>query len=102
MKSLYEKWFVKQDKEVRVQVAIALNKVMVGNTSKYKFVRDGVYEIKIHFGKGVRIYYIKETNTLYLLVGGGADKKRQAEDIKKAVEMRKYIEKSEITYRKRK
>ncbi|GHT51516.1 hypothetical protein AGMMS49990_05950 [Endomicrobiia bacterium] len=88
---LYEKWFVSQSREVRVYIAIALNKVKLGNTSKCEYVRDGIYEIKIHFGKGVRVYYIKETNTLYRLIWGGADKKGQPADIKKALAIKQYI-----------
>ncbi|GHT63174.1 hypothetical protein AGMMS49531_11450 [Endomicrobiia bacterium] len=41
--ALYEKWFVSQSKEVRVYIAIALNKVKLGNTSKCEYVRDGIY-----------------------------------------------------------
>jgi len=45
-----------------------------------KSVRRGVYELKIDFGPGYRVYCGKEGETLVILLGGGT-KKRQATDI---------------------
>jgi putative addiction module killer protein len=51
-----------------------------GNFSNSKDVGDGVYEYRIDFGPGYRIYFGKDGETVVMLPGGGA-KKRQNEDI---------------------
>jgi hypothetical protein len=49
-------------------------------------VGEGVFEYKIHFGPGYRIYFGQVGQELVILVGGGS-KKQQSHDIKKAKEL---------------
>jgi putative addiction module killer protein len=42
-----------------------------GNFSSVKGVETGVYESRIDFGPGYRIYFGKEGATIVLLLGGG-------------------------------
>ena len=44
----------------------------------------GVYECKINFGPGYRVYFGKDGETLIILLGGGS-KKRQNADIAAAL-----------------
>ena len=60
------------------KVTIALTRMEQGNFSKV-----GVYEYKIDFGPGYRIYFGGDGETLVILLGGGT-KKRQNKDIKAA------------------
>jgi putative addiction module killer protein len=53
--------------------------------------RDGVYELKIDFGPGFRVYYAKIGKTVLLLLCGG-DKSSQNRDIEKAVKYLKDFE----------
>jgi putative addiction module killer protein len=48
-------------------------------------VGGGVYERKIDFGPGYRVYFGMDGETLVMLVGGGT-KKRQVQDIAPAGE----------------
>jgi putative component of toxin-antitoxin plasmid stabilization module len=52
--------------------------------SNAKGVGAGVYEYRIDFGPGYRIYFGKDGERLLILVGGGT-KKRQQEDIATAL-----------------
>ena len=54
-----------------------------GNLSNVKGVGSGVFENKINFGPGYRVYFGKDGETLIILVGGGT-KKRQSKDIETA------------------
>jgi putative addiction module killer protein len=54
-----------------------------GNLSKTKSVGSGVFEYKIDFGPGYRIYFGRDGDTLIILLGGGT-KKRQNNDIQTA------------------
>ncbi|MDR0822864.1 MAG: hypothetical protein LBN20_03675 [Endomicrobium sp.] len=89
--NIFDKWRDKQNKEVRGEITDAIDEVKQGNTSHCKYERGGISEIKIHFGQGIRLYYIKESEILYRLVWGGTDKKRQTADIEKAITIRKFI-----------
>jgi putative addiction module killer protein len=51
-------------------------------------VGDGVLEMRIHHGKGYRLYFkVKEDQIILLLIGG--DKSTQEKDIKKAIQLSK-------------
>jgi len=82
-KSPFEKWFERLDSIASAKVATALYRMEQGNLSNVKSVGKGVFEYKIDFGPGYRIYFGKAGNELIILLCGGS-KKTQSEDIKKA------------------
>ncbi len=66
-------------------MTMALTRMEQGNFSNVKGVGSGVYECKIAFGPGYRIYFGKDSENLVILIGGGT-KKRQQRDIAVAQE----------------
>jgi putative addiction module killer protein len=67
----------------RAHITNRLNRIIAGNYGDYKSVGDGVYELKIHFGPGYRVYFSEQENTILVLLLGGS-KRTQSKDIKKA------------------
>ena len=63
----------------------SIPRVELGNFSNANSVGAGVYECKINFGPGYRVYFGKEGEEIVILLGGGT-KQRQQIDIKRAVE----------------
>ena len=63
----------------------ALYRIGLRNFSNAKSVGAGVYECKINFGPGYRVYFRKEGEQIVILLGGGT-KQRQQNDIKVALE----------------
>jgi len=59
---------------------------MPGNLGDHKDVGGGVWEARLDFGPGYRVYFGKSGRELILLVAGG-DKKTQKKDIKRAKEL---------------
>jgi putative addiction module killer protein len=55
-----------------------------GNFSAAKSVGAGVFEFRLDFGPGYRIYFGKDGEKIVILVGGGT-KKRQRNDIAAAL-----------------
>lgn len=55
-----------------------------GNFSNVKGVGGGVFECRIDFGPGYRIYFGKDGNEVVILLGGGT-KKRQQHDVANAL-----------------
>lgn len=73
-----------RDIKGRAKVRVRLDRARLGNLGDYKQVESGVYEMRIDFGPGYRVYFAKEGNCLLLLLIGG-DKRTQRMDIKTAV-----------------
>jgi putative addiction module killer protein len=72
-----------KDITARQKVRIRLDRVRLGNLGKNRSVGEGVYELKIDYGPGYRVYYGLDKKTVVLLLLGG-DKSSQKKDITKA------------------
>lgn len=83
-KSPFSHWFQGLDAMAAAKVATALYRLEQGNFSRVESVGAGVYECKINFGPGYRIYFGKDGDRLIILLGGGS-KKRQRADIAAAL-----------------
>lgn len=81
----FAEWLESIDAPAAAKVIIALARMEQGNFSKVKGVGCGVFEYKIDFGPGYRIYFGKDGDHLVILIGGGT-KKRQQQDILAAQE----------------
>lgn len=79
-KSPYAKWFDRLNVAAAVKVTTAVHRMEQGNFSNVKGVGAGVYEYRIDFGPGYRIYFGKDGDRLVILLAGGT-KKRQDADI---------------------
>lgn len=62
----------------------ALTRLAIGNFSNAKGVGSGVFEFRVDFGPGYRVYFGKDGERLVILLGGGT-KKRQQHDIETAL-----------------
>lgn len=67
----FTEWFFSiQDTRVRQRIQARLTSVTTGNLGDHKFVGDGVWELRLNFGAGYRIYFGKVDNTIILLLCG--------------------------------
>jgi putative addiction module killer protein len=79
----FERWFEELDGGARARISVALDRLERGNFSAVKGVGAGVFELRMDFGPGYRIYFGKDGDRIVILLGGGT-KKRQQNDIDKA------------------
>jgi len=73
-------WFADLDIHAAARVTTALTRIEQGNFSNVKGVGEGVFECKIDFGPGYRVYFGKDGDRVVVLVGGGS-KRTQSTDI---------------------
>jgi putative addiction module killer protein len=90
--AVYRVWYRGlTDIKARVRIDLRLNAVQKGTFGDQRSVGDGVFELRIDYGPGYRIYYkIANTEIVVLLCGG--DKRTQDEDIAKAKDIVKELE----------
>ncbi len=81
----YAAWFNGLNAQAAVKVAVAVTRLGQGNLSTVKGVGAGVYECRVNFGPGFRVYFGKDGERLVILLGGGS-KKGQQEDINDATD----------------
>lgn len=81
----YLDW-LKQLRDSRAKVAVVrrVARIESGNFGDHKFCRDGVWELRVDMGSGLRVYYGLSGHQVVLLLCGG-DKRTQAQDIDRAV-----------------
>jgi putative addiction module killer protein len=80
----FRKWRIRlKDQRIRALIASRLDRLAFGNTGDVKPVGQGISELRIDYGPGYRVYYMKRGNTIVILLCGG-DKSTQANDIKTA------------------
>jgi putative addiction module killer protein len=76
-KSPFARWFEDLNAEAAAKVTTALYRLAQGNFSNVKGVGGGVFEYRIDFGPGYRIYFGKEGDTVVILLGGSTKKRQQ-------------------------
>ena len=86
---LFDKWLAKlKNGEARSKVTDHIYRMMNGNLGNTKSVGNGIFEKKINYAGGYRLYYFfKLENQIILLCGG--DKSTQQKDIDKAKQIKK-------------
>lgn len=80
----FTEWFESiQNRETQDRIQKRLDRFMLGNFGDCRTVGGGVFELRIHFGAGCRVYFGEVDNTIVLLLCGG-DKSSQTRDIERA------------------
>ncbi|MDT4291778.1 type II toxin-antitoxin system RelE/ParE family toxin [Methylomonas sp. MO1] len=72
------------DRQAKARVLTRVQRMAAGNLGDCKPIQDGLWELRIDYGPGYRVYYAQAGAKLLLLLIGG-DKRKQQGDIDKAV-----------------
>jgi putative addiction module killer protein len=83
--SPFAEWFNDLDAVTAARVDRYIRRLEAGNFGAAKSLRDGVFELRLDFGAGYRVYFGREGRAIIILLGGGS-KRRQDADIAAAVE----------------
>lgn len=82
----FDEWFNSlRDTNAQVKIDARLTRVRDGNLGDCRSVGEGVYELRINYGPGYRVYFGQVGAIVVLLLCGG-DKSTQQRDIRTAKE----------------
>jgi len=85
-KDVFDDWLCElPDNRTQAKVAARINRLAAGNFGDCKALGRGLYELRIDWGPGIRVYYAMIGHACVLLLCGG-DKRTQTPDIAKARE----------------
>jgi putative addiction module killer protein len=87
----YVTWFDRlRDNMAKTRILLRIRRVSLGNFGDVKPVGEGVSELRVDYGAGYRVYFVRKGETLVVLLGGG-DKRSQPHDIQKAIALSKVV-----------
>lgn len=83
-KEPFTEWMLDLDEVTRNRILARILRIQTGNFGDYKFLDEGIFELRLFFGSGYRVYFGKEeeTETIIILLCGG-NKGTQRKDIEK-------------------
>ena len=82
----YEEWVNSyRNRKTRAIIRERVNRLHLGNFGDYKRLTADLYELRIHYGPGYRVYFGMVDRIIVILLCGGS-KKTQRRDIERAKE----------------
>ena len=72
------------------RIDIRILRLSLGNMGDVKSLGEGLSELRVDYGPGYRLYFVRRGERIVILLSGG-DKKRQTADIARARQMLKEL-----------
>jgi putative addiction module killer protein len=83
----FDRWLASlKDARARARIAIRIDRLAHGNAGDAKPVGAGISELRIDYGPGYRVYFMQRGQAVVVLLNGG-DKRSQASEIRRAMEI---------------
>lgn len=87
----FANWFIRlRDQRAKARIMQRIDRLALGNPGDFKLLGDGVCELRIDYGPGYRVYYVRSGDIVFVLLCGG-DKRTQDKDIKEAKALAKAL-----------
>ena len=89
---VFADWFNSlRDRRAKARIQARIDRLELGHFGDVAPVGEGVSELRIFYGPGYRVYFVKRGSVVVILLSGGA-KSTQDSDIVKAKEIAKQLE----------
>ncbi len=75
-----------KDKRAQVRIAARLRQAEAGSLGDWQPVEGEVSELRVHFGPGYRLYFVRRGRVIVVLLNAG-DKSTQKRDIRRALKL---------------
>lgn len=80
----YRRWYTRiKDEKTRAIITSRIERLQLGNPGDFKRLNKDLYELRIDYGPGYRIYFGVFHSNIVILLGGGI-KRTQQRDITRA------------------
>ncbi len=87
----YADWFKRlRDDGAKTRTMLRIRRLSLGLFGDAKAVGAGVSELRLDYGPGYRVYFIRKGESVIILLAGG-DKRSQVRDIQRAIALAKTI-----------
>ena len=87
MTAVYARWFDQlRDRQAQYRINQRIRRLLLGNEGDVRPVGRGVSELRVNYGPGYRVYYMRSGRAVIILLAGG-DKDSQSRDIPRAIEL---------------
>ncbi len=84
---IFARWLANlRDDRARARINARIRRLSIGTPGDTRSVGGGVSELRIDYGPGYRVYFVRRGETLVILVSGG-DKRTQDHDIAMAIKL---------------
>jgi len=84
---VFAAWFAGlRDRRAKARVLVRIDRLSMGNPGDVRPVGEGVSELRIDYGPGYRVYFIRRGEEVFVLLAGG-DKSSQTRDIATALRL---------------
>lgn len=88
----FAKWFKSlKDRRAKARIQARIDRLGMGHFGDVAPVGEGVSELRIFYGPGYRVYFVRRKSVVVILLSGG-DKSSQTGDIAKAKEIASQLE----------
>jgi putative addiction module killer protein len=77
-----------KDKRAMARIQMRIDRMALGNPGDVKPIREGLSEMRIDYGPGYRVYFLRRGSVCVVLLAGG-DKPSQDADIERAIAIAK-------------
>lgn len=75
-----------KDKRARVRIAARLRQAEAGSLGDWQPVEGEVSEMRVHFGPGYRLYFVRRGRVIVVILNAG-DKSTRERDIRRALKL---------------
>jgi putative addiction module killer protein len=83
----FSRWLRRlRDANAVARIVSRIRRMELGNLGDSKTLRGGLMEMRIDYGAGYRVYYVRRGTEIVIVLCGG-DKRTQRQDIKQAREL---------------
>ena len=90
-------WFRNlRDRRAKARILVRIDRLSLGNPGDAKPVGEGVSELRIDYGPGYRVYFVRRGDKVIVLLAGG-DKRTQARDIEAALKLARFLQDQAMT-----
>ena len=88
----FDRWLARiKDRQVRARIIRRIDAMEIGSFGDHKTISANLFELRLFFGSGYRVYYTIQERKIIILLAGG-DKSTQPKDIVKATDLLHQLE----------